>query len=406
MKYKYTAIDQHTGVKVVNTSKAESVSVLIADLKTQGLMSLKVTPVSSSKFAFLEKIGLNSNRISSKELMIFTRQLAATLKAGLLLTECLETVSENLDHQYLSVVINQLQKDIVGGSDFSSALSKFPEVFPKTYIAIIRSGEAMGTLANTLDQLAVYLEDSEKLKDKIITATRYPMFVFGFAFTVVAVMVLFLVPKFASMFEHAHQELPLLTKIVVGVSSFSIHYFYLFIAFAVLLWAGFWYAMKFPAVHGKVDELKLKIPILGKEIYHKALLSRFCRTLGFLMQGGIALSKALDITADVVGHHTMADAISKVRQRVVGGSQISTELRKFPIFPNFVSKMISVGERTGNISQMMHKTADYYDHEIDHTLSRLTALLEPVLIIFIGGMVLIVVLALYLPIFHMSSTIR
>ena len=238
--------------------------------------------------------------------------------------------------------------------------------FQKTYIAIVRSGEVMGTLANTLEQLASYLEDSEKLGSKITTATRYPMFVFGFAFIVVAVMVLFLVPQFATMFEHSHQELPLLTKIVMGVSTFCIHNFYLFIVFGVLLWGGCWYAMKFQEVQSKVDELKLKIPILGKEIFHKALLSRFCRTLGFLMEGGIGLSQSLNITAEVVGHHTMSDAIIKVRQKGCGrSSQISIELRKFKIFHNFVSKMVSVGEKTGNIPQMMHKTADYYDHEID-----------------------------------------
>ena len=406
MRYRYTAVDKETGMKVVNTAKAMSVAELVTELKAQGLTSLKVELAQSKIVTFLEKYGIRFDRVTSKDIMIFTRQLAATLKAGLLLTESLDATSENLDNQYLGDVIGKIRKDIDGGSDLSFALSRYPKVFNRTYVAIVRSGEATGNLSNTLNQLADYLEAAEKLKDKIITATRYPLFVMGFALTIVLVMVLFLVPKFASIFSRAGQQLPLLTQIVLNISQFMIKYFWFMLAFVVAAVFAFKFALRYSSFQFKIDQMKLKLPLIGKEIYHKALMARFCHTLGFLLAGGVGLSSALDITIQVVDHRPLAWSIEKIKSRVMGGSAISTELRKHPIFFNFVAKMVFVGERTGNTSNMLHQTGEYYDHEIDHTLDRLTSILEPALIIFVGGVVLIVVLAMYLPVFNLGKAIR
>ncbi|MBI3601852.1 MAG: type II secretion system F family protein [Candidatus Omnitrophica bacterium] len=407
MKYRYVAIDRETGLKVAHTAKATSVADLVGDLKARGLTSLKVEPEQPSWLtALLEKYGINFATVTNKDIMVFTRQLAATLKAGLLLTESLDTTAENMDNHYLADIITKIRKDINAGNDFSSALSQFPKIFPRTYVAIVRSGEATGTLGRTLDQLAMYLESAEHLKDKIKTAVRYPLFVLGFALTIVLVMVLFLVPKFASLFQHAGQKLPLLTQIVLNISTFMIHSFGWMLLLVIIGAVGSWYALKLPHIQFKADQMKLRIPLIGKEILHKALMARFCRTFGFLLAGGVPLSTALDITSQVVDHRPLASSIEKVKHRVMGGSSMSLELRKHAIFPNFVAKMVYVGEKTGNTAQMLHQTADYYEHDIDHTLSRLTAILEPALIIFVGGVVLIVVLALYLPIFNMAKAIR
>jgi len=288
----------------------------------------------------------------------------------------------------------------------TQALSRHPGIFSKTFIAIIRSGEATGALHKTMDNLAKYLENSEKLREKVITATRYPLFVLGFAIIIVLVMVLLLIPKFSAMFLHAGAQLPLLTKIVVNISNFMIHYFLVLPLLGVAGIVAWVQARKVVEVRAFFDGMLLHLPVLGKDIFFKVYMSRFCRTLGFLLDGGVNVSTSLEITAQVVANIPIARAVERIRHRVEGGSEISAEIKKQRIFPALVGKMTSVGERTGRLPDLLGRTADYYDGEIDHSLSRLTSVLEPFLITFIGGVVLIVVLALYLPIFNMSKAVR
>jgi type IV pilus assembly protein PilC len=230
--------------------------------------------------------------------------------------------------------------------------------------------------------------------------------VLGFAIIVVLVMVLFLIPKFAGMFTHSGAQLPMLTRIVVGVSNFMIKYFWALPLFVVLVVVGWLQARKIHKFRFFMDNVLLGLPVFGKEIFFKVFMSRFCRTLGFLLAGGISVSLALEITGQVVSNLPISEAISRVRERVLGGSEISTELRRQRVFSALVGRMASVGERTGRLPELLNRTADYYDSELDHSLSRLTSIIEPFLIVFIGGIVLIVVLALYLPIFNMSKAIR
>ena len=344
--------------------------------------------------------------VSSKELMVFTRQLSSTLGAGLLLTESLDVIAEDMENQYFHNVILAIRADVEGGTTFTHALAKYPKIFGKTFIAIVKSGEATGGLYKTMETLAKYLEESEKLKEKVVTATRYPLFVLAFAILVVLVMVLFLIPKFAGMFTSSGNELPLLTRIVVGVSNFMIRYFWVLPLFVVLAVVGWLQARKLHGFRFFMDSVLLRLPVFGKEIFFKVFMSRFCRTLAFLLAGGISVSLALEITSQVVSNLPISEAIDKVKQRVLGGSEISTELRRQRVFSALVGRMAIVGERTGRLPDMLDRTADYYDDELDHALSRLTSIIEPFLIVFIGSVVLIVVLALYLPIFNMSKAIR
>ena len=345
-------------------------------------------------------------KVSGKELAVFTRQLAATLSAGLLLTEALETISDDLENKYFAEILADIRERIQAGSDFSSALERYPKIFPATYTSIVQSGEATGNLHVTMASLARYLEASERLKEKVKNAVRYPLFVLSFAIFVLLVIVFFLIPKFQTMFMSSGAQLPLLTRLVVGFSEWSIKYFPFVLAGGVFMWLGTIYCMRFEKFHYAVDRLKLKVPVLGKEVIHKSLVSRYCRTLGFLLEGGVGLSKSLEITALAVDHLPTQQAIDSLRRRVISGASISDEMRKYPIFPRLSAKMTAVGERSGKIHEMLTRTADYYDDELESTLQNLTTMLEPVLIILVGGIVLLVVLALYLPIFQMSMAIR
>jgi type IV pilus assembly protein PilC len=404
MKFKYVAQDVK-GNRITETTTADTLGSLVNRLKKDGLLPIQVSEVKPSadikKYIFPLR-----NRVKSKELVVFTRQLAATLTAGLLLTEALETIMDDMENEYFQSVIKNIISDIRGGHNFSAALVKYPKIFPFTYTSLIKSGEATGSLDKTLTGMAEYLEATERLKEKVLSAIAYPSFVFGFAFFVVFIMVVFLIPKFASLFSGAKVQLPLLTRIIVGISNVVLHN--LFVGFLLFIASiiAFWYAMKFPQFKYQVDVLKFKIPILGKEIIRKATVSRFCRTLSVLLEGGVGMVIALEIVRDVVDHRPMAEAIEKIKTRVLGGSNLADELRNQKVFPRMVSKMVAVGQRTGRIDQMLARTSDYYEDELENTLKKLTSILEPALIVFVGGVVLIVVLALYLPIFKMSSAIR
>ncbi|MCA9401115.1 MAG: type II secretion system F family protein, partial [Candidatus Omnitrophica bacterium] len=360
MDYKYVATVKTTGERKNGVLAAESVADLVNKLKKQGMLPLRVY---EAKKAAKEKITPKQKTkvylkkpIRSKELAIFTRQLAATLGAGLLLTEALDAIAEDMENVKFANIIRVIREEIQAGKEFSVALAQYPQVFPVTYTAIVKSGEATGSLHVTMANLAKYLESSERLKEKVKSAVRYPLFVVGFAILVVLVIVLFLIPKFEGMFTNAGAELPLLTRIVVGISNFCLYNFHLFLLIIFAAGCLFTFAMRFEKFRFLMDRLKIKIPVLGKEVIHKALIARYCRTLAFLYAGGINLSKALEITAQVVNHLVMAKAINEIRDRVVAGSSLAEEMRKQPIFTRLSAKMASVGERTGKVSELLQRT--------------------------------------------------
>ncbi len=409
MEFKYTATDKKTGKKISEVTSADNISSLVFRLKDQGLVPLHISESKSAKTKRKAPPMLpvfRSNRVKGKELAIFTRQLAATLSAGLLLTEALETIADDLENAYFRKIIRNIREEIQSGTNFSVALKKYPKIFPVTYVAIVKSGEATGNMHKTMMNLAQYLENSERMKEKVKSAVRYPSFVLGFALFVVAVIVLFLIPKFEGLFANAHAKLPLLTLIVVSISRFCLKNAVPVLISIVVLWIIFLYLLRFPRTRYIIDSFKFKIPIIGKHIIHKAVVSRFCHTLGFLLSGGVGLSTALEITTQVVDHIQAGQAVDKIRTNVISGSTLSDEIRKQKIFPRLVSKMTAVGEKTGRLDDMLLRTAQYYEDELETTLQNLTVLIEPVLIVFIGAIVLLVVLALYLPIFQISTAVR
>ena len=405
MDFRYIATDKQ-GKRITATTKAENMSALVMRLKSEGLLPLNIYEAKPTRSNFLTSF-ISGGRVKSKDVVIFTRQLAATLSAGLLLTEALETIAEDMENIYFRNVIRRIREDILTGSNFSQGLAKHPKIFPVTYVAIIRSGEATGSLDKTLTHLARYLENSERLREKVKTALRYPTFVLSFAIFVVLVIVIFLIPKFTAIFEGFHAQLPLITRIVVGISNFVLHKTPFAIAVIFVVWIAFIFLMKIPAFRFQMDVLKLKIPVLGKDVIHKSKVSAFCRTLGTLMNGGVALPAALEISAHVVDHLMIGQAVDRIRTRVIAGASMGEEIRsQSRAFPKLVGKMVSVGERTGRVDDMLIRTADYYDDELENTLQTLMSLLEPILIIFIGSIVLVVILALYLPIFKLSAIIK
>ena len=405
MDYQYIATDSKTNKRITAVGSADSVDHLVKILHSEGLLPIKVTEVKSQ--LFLTHLFKSKETIKGKELCIFTRQLGATLSSGLILTEALEVMSEDLENYFFQGIIFKIRNDIVAGTSFSSALMKYPKIFPKSYCQVVKSGEASGRLHITILDLAQYLEKIERVKEKVNAAMRYPMFILGFACLVMAAMVLLLIPKFKEIYEQADAKLPLMTQMLISISDFTLHYFLWIVIVAGLIVVGIIRFIQKPQMKETVDNLKFKIPLLGKEVIHKSVVSSFCRTLGFLISSGVEISASLDIVTEVVEHEGIRIVLKQVRKRVVtGGASLSIAIREHKIFPRMISKMILVGEKSGRLAEMLIRTADYYDQEVEHSVNGLLTLIEPVLIAVIGGIVGIVVVALYLPIFKLATVIK
>ncbi len=404
MKFNYTAQDK-SGKRLSATVEADSPAALVTQLKNQGLLPIQVKPVKKPLLRNKRSRGsskVRRRKIKVRELAIFTRQLSSVLQAGVLLNEALATIGQDWQDPYFRKVIADILRDIRAGKSFSSSLSRFPECFSATYIALVEAGEETGNLGSMLGNLAKYLEDIAATIQKIKTAVRYPLFVLGFFFFTVFVIVTFIIPKFSAIFSRTKMSLPLLTKIVIGISDFVIKnvlWIFLGVGIAALI---IWYLIKLPKIRFAFDRYKLKIPILGN-ILMKGLVSRFARTLSILISGGVGLARSLTISADSMNNTYIKSILEQVKERVLSGFPLSKELAARHIFQKIFVKMVEVGERTGKLGEMLKRNADYYDEELNVAITNFTSLLEPALIVLIGGVVLVVVLALYLPIFKMAT---
>ena len=404
LEFKYVAKDRLGNIST-DVVRAKDVSAVVTHLKKEGYLPLKVQEIKSAKKKFKAFMFTSSGRVKTKEVVVFTRQLAATLNAGLVLVESLEVVSDEMENKYFQTIIRNIKRDIQGGTDFSTALAKYQNVFTVGYVALVKAGEATGRLYKSMTDLAHYLESAEKLKEKVKSAMTYPLFVLCFAFVVVLGVVFFLIPKFEEMFSTAGAQLPLLTRMVVGASHLALQTWPYALGATMIGIFVFKRSLKIRSVRYVFDKYILRIPIIGKDIIHKSLMARFCHTLGALLSGGVGLSTSLDITSRVVNHIPIEVAIANIRDQVVSGANMSDEIRRQKVFPSLVGKMVAVGERTGTIDEMLKRTAQYYDDELDNTIQKLTSLIEPVLIIFIGGFICIIIVALYLPIFNVTKLV-
>jgi len=404
MEYEYTVIDK-TGKRITSLMKAESTAAVASSLRNAGGKPLKITPTKIKKpsNSFEDFLSSNNKRVTNKELVVFTRQLGTVLMAGVLLTEAIETIADDMENKYFASVLQNVIFRINGGDSFSNALDYHPKVFSPYYVAVVSSGEAIGRLGETIGKMAGFMEEDEKMRLKFLAAVRYPIFLVSFVFCIVSGIVLFLIPRFKVIFEGAGIQLPLLTRIVVAISEFSLHYFVLIIAGGILIAFGIYQALQVFKIRFMVDYLLLQIPIIGK-IIHKAIIARFCQTLAMLLEGGVGIIAALSLSSKVVGNVFLKSIIEDTSRNVVGGASLSEAMNAHEDMPRILVKMVAVGEKAGMLSSMLKRVGDYYDQEVETFLNNINSILEPIFIIIIGSVVMVVALALYLPIFQMSST--
>jgi len=343
--------------------------------------------------------------VSSKLLCQFTRQFATLMDAGLPIVRTLEILNAQLKPGLLKDASGEVKEDVEGGSALSEALAKHPRVFDKLYVNMIKAGEAGGILAEILSKLAEYMEKSHKLKQKIIGALVYPIAVVSIAGGILALIMIFIIPKFEQMFREMELgTLPLLTEILLGVANTIKDFWFLLILMPFFIWGLVHFLGKTPKGRYTIDLIKLKFPIFGI-IISKSCISRFCRTLGTLLQSGVPILNALAIIKNAAGNAVVAAAIDNVHNSIREGDTIAEPLKHSGVFDDMVVNMIAVGEETGELDKMLIKVADTYDGEVDTLVGALMSLLEPVLIIGMGGTVGFIVISLFMPLIAIMERI-
>ena len=336
------------------------------------------------------------------ELSIFTSQLASLLQAGLPLVSCLEALQDQTEDQVFRIVIRDVRNDISTGTSFSASVKKFPKAFPNLFISMVEAGEASGGLAEILGKVAGYFESSVKLAKKVKSAMTYPVAVIGLAVALVNVLLIFVIPVFAAMFADFGAKLPLPTQMLIDLSNFMKAWWW---ALALGAYGIFYSVNKYtstPVGRRQKDIFLVKAPIFGNMV-HKIALSRFCRTYATLMRSGVPILRTLEIVSSASGKVQVEDACTEIAKHVSQGGQVSDIMAVNPFFPPMMKHMVKAGETTGNVDGMMNKIADFYDTEIDATVSALTSLIEPLLITFLGVVVGGIVMAMFLPIFQLGA---
>jgi type IV pilus assembly protein PilC len=344
-----------------------------------------------------------SEKVKDRDIVIFTRQFATMIDAGLPLVQCLEILSSQAENKTLGKTLDTVQNDVESGAAYAEALGKHPKVFDELYVNMVAAGETGGILDTILNRLAAYMEKAMMLKKKVKSAMVYPITILAVAVGVVAILMIFVIPKFADMFTGMGGELPMLTQMVINMSNFAASYKMGILVLGII---GFFmlFGRYYATENGKrrMDGIFLKLPIFGPLI-RKVAVAKFTRTLGTMLSSGVPLLDALEICAKTAGNKVVEDAVFMTKDSIEEGKTIAEPLEDTGVFPPMVVQMISVGEATGALDAMLSKIADFYDDEVDTAVDALTSLMEPMMMVFLGGAIGFVVIAMYLPIFKMAT---
>jgi type IV pilus assembly protein PilC len=343
-------------------------------------------------------------KVKAKDVMIFTRQLATMIDAGLPIVQGLDILAQQTPNKTFAKVLKQVKQDVESGSTFAEALKKHSKVFDDLYTNMVAAGEAGGILDNILTRLAQYIEKAVKLKSKIKGAMIYPASIVTVAIGVTAILLLYVIPVFADMFASFGKALPLPTQIAINISYVTIAYFKYIIAAVISLIFGLRTSYRTEKGRFAIDGMLLRLPIFG-DLFRKTAVARFTRTLSTLLSSGVPVLDALLITGRTAGNKVVEKAVFDARQSISEGKTLSTPLAESRVFPPMVCQMINVGETTGALDSMLIKIADFYDEEVDNAVANLTALMEPVVIVFLGVVIGGLVVSMYLPIFKLGSVL-
>lgn len=380
-------------------AEAADQATLTSVLRRQGIQPSKIKEVRAGF-----QLKLFTPGISTKDLVVFTRTFATMIDAGLPLVQCLDILSKQQENPTFKKILLEVKESVESGSTFADALKKHPKAFDSLYCNLVAAGEIGGILDTILNRLAAYIEKALKLKKQVKSAMTYPTTIVGIAFVVIAVILIFVIPAFEKMFADFGGTLPMPTQIVINISNIIQHYILAIIIGIAAIVIAFkkYYATK--SGRTKCDAIALKLPVFGILI-RKVAVAKFTRTLGTMISSGVPILDGLEIVAKTAGNTTVENAIYSVKKSISEGKTIAEPLEKSGVFPTMVCQMINVGEQSGSLDTMLNKIADFYDDEVDEAVGNLTAMMEPLLMLFLGTTVGGLVIAMYLPIFKLAGAV-
>lgn len=396
--YSYTA-KSSDGRAINGTIEADNEARIIDSLRKQNLTIISIKEVKETK-----KIGGSGGKVKPDDLVIFSRQLATMVDSGIPLVQALDILAEQLEEKGLKEVVNKLRDDVETGSSFSEALAKHPAVFSKLFINMVMAGERSGMLDDILDKLAGYLEKTNTLRRKVKSSLVYPTMVVTMSGLITLVLILKVIPTFKGIFATLGGELPLPTKILIGFSDWSRHFFPYIVVTSILALVGLKRYINTEKGRLKFDQILLKLPVFGP-LFRKVAVAKFSRTLSTLVKSGVPILDSLDIVGKTAGNKVIEAATVKVRLSIREGENIASPLAKSGVFPPMVVRMIAVGEQTGELEKMLGKIADFYDEQVDSAVSGLTSMIEPLIIAFLGIVIGSIVIAMFMPIFKLSELV-
>lgn len=397
--YSYEVVDS-SGRMLAGEIEADEEWVAIESLQKRGFTVLDIKTARTSSFSTLFR---SRSRVSIGDLSLFSRELAASLEAGIPLTRSLFTLSQQAVNPALQEALGQIAHNVESGVGFADSLDAYPDIFSSFYLNMVRSGELGGSLAEALQNLSEQLEKSKFLRDQVRSAVIYPAVVLSFALIVVLAMVLFIVPVFMNLLP-AGVSLPWPTRIVLGISDSLRHGWYFWVLGAIAVVLGIRIYLRSPGGTRTWDQVKFRLPVFGN-LVHRVTIARFCRTLATLLAGGIPLLQALESAGPAVGNTLIADAVKEAGEEMQQGKDIATPLKESGVFPPLVVQMVAEGEETGSLPYLLKKMAEFYEAEVEALTKGLTSVIEPILLIVIGLIIGFLVIAMYLPMFVTITTI-
>ncbi len=397
-KYHWVGMNKQ-GARVQGVIEAIDNKAAEAELKNQAIEVISLEAKRPLMQNFFRK------KVKTKEIIFFTRYLTTMISAGMPILHSLDVIAQDQENPTMKAVVVSIRTNITSGMTLSDSLSQFPDYFDDLYCNLTKAGERSATLENVLGRIAKYMEKTARIKRKVKNALIYPAIISSVALGVSLILLLFVVPQFQKMFQDAHVPLPYFTQLIIHLSDFIKHFWWLLIAITIFMVWGFKYLRKNNVSFDEgIDRLSLRIFLYGP-IIKKAIIARFTRTLSITLDAGLPIVEAMKIMVNIMNNRIYSNGISKVCEDLTTGNQLSVSMEKTKLFPNMVIQMVSVGEASGAMGEMLNSIASYYEEEVDSITDNLSSLVEPVVIVVLGAIIGCFVVAMYLPIFKLGSTI-
>jgi len=396
--FTWVGIDKR-GIKIKGEQLSKNASLVKADLRKQGINPQTVKPKPKPLF------GKSGSTIKGRDIAVFSRQLATMMAAGVPMVQGFEIVAGGQSNPRMKDMLTNIKQDIEGGSALNEALGKYPVQFDELFTNLVKAGESAGVLDTVLDTIATYQENIENIKGKIKKAMFYPAAVMAVAVIVSCILLIFVIPQFETVFKDMHADLPAFTQMLVGASRFMVSYWWVVLGVFIGAVVGFALIYKrSERIQHFVGRVTLKIPVVG-EILRQSAIARFARTLGVTFKAGVPLVEALDSVANATGSIVYNDGVKRIREDVAVGHQLQLAMKQTDLFPNMVTQMVSIGEEAGALDAMLFKIAEFYETEVNNAVDALSSLLEPMIMVIIGGVVGSMVVGMYLPIFKLGAVV-